>query len=206
MGAPRDQAVTATVERVPVELLIEAYANGRFPMAHADGELYWHDPDPRSIFPLDLLVADDRTERDLRTGKFRVSIDEAFEQVVRSCADRSETWIDERMIASYVGLHQAGHAHSVEAWKGGQLVGGIYGVALGGAFFGESMFHRANNAGKVVFHTLVRHLRERGFVLFDSQYINPFTKKLGAIEVPRPEFMRSLSIAVRMPDRFLSDP
>ena len=187
---------------IPPEILVKAYRKGLFPMCHEDGELYWHDPDPRAVFALDTLEPDRRTARIIRSGRFTITRDKAFAEVIAACADREGTWIDERIKASYVALHRAGHAHSMEAWQDQELVGGIYGVAVGGAFFGESMFTRASNAGKVAFHALVAHLRERGFVLFDSQYINDFTAQLGAVEHPRERFKQDLKAALRLPVTF----
>ncbi len=189
---------------IPVQVLMTAYAEGRFPMAHADGELYWHDPDPRAVFPLERLRPDARLARRMRNGGFTITRDEAFDPVVQGCAQREETWIDARIRATYGALHRAGHAHSVEVWARTDdaeraLVGGIYGVALGGAFFGESMFHRRSDAGKVAFYALAEHLRARGFALFDSQYLNPVTARLGAEEVPRARFLRMLATARAMP-------
>jgi leucyl/phenylalanyl-tRNA--protein transferase len=187
---------------IPPEILVKAYRKGLFPMCHEDGELYWHDPDPRAVFTLDTLEPDRRTARIIRSGRFTITRDKAFAEVIAACAEREDTWIDERIKASYVALHRAGHAHSMEAWQDKELVGGIYGVAVGGAFFGESMFTRASNAGKVAFHALVAHLRERGFVLFDSQYINDFTAQLGAVEHPRERFRQDLKAALRLPVTF----
>ncbi|MBK6832275.1 MAG: leucyl/phenylalanyl-tRNA--protein transferase [Flavobacteriales bacterium] len=172
---------------IPVEVLLKAYSQGAFPMAHEDGELYWHQPDPRAVFDMHALRPDPKTSKVLRSGRYSSSIDRVFEQVVRACADREETWIDECIVASFVELHRSGHAHSLEVWEETHLVGGIYGVALGGAFFGESMFG-VNNAGKVAFYSMAAHLRDLGFVLFDTQYINPFTAQLGAYEIPKAEF------------------
>ena len=167
-------------------------------MCHEDGELYWHDPDPRAIFPLEKTGPNPRMQRLMRSGRFSMSSDTAFGDVIRACARREETWIDPRIIASFEALHAAGHAHSIEVWSGGRLVGGIYGLALGGAFFGESMFSQESNAGKVAFHELARRLQERGFSMFDSQYINPFTAQLGAIEIPRREFRSRLDDALAL--------
>ncbi|MCB0765920.1 MAG: leucyl/phenylalanyl-tRNA--protein transferase, partial [Flavobacteriales bacterium] len=133
---------------------------------------------------------------------FTTTIDEAFEAVIRACADRRETWIDERLITSYVALHASGYAHSVETWAKGELVGGIYGVSLRGAFFGESMFSRRTNAGKAAFFALVAHLQEQGHVLFDTQYLNDFTQQLGAIEIPRERFRERLDAALDVDVRF----
>lgn len=184
-------SIARPVPIIPVAMLLEGYARGRFPMCHEDGEIYWHDPDPRAVFPLAELQPDALTARQLRSGRYHCTMDCAFEAVIRACADRPETWLDERMIRSYIALHEAGHAHSVECWEGDRLVGGIYGVSLGAAFFGESMFGR-QNAGKVAFHHLAGRLQQAGYLLFDTQYINPFTASLGAEEVPQARFRRSL--------------
>lgn len=183
---------------ISVELLLAAYSAGRFPMCHDDGELYWHDPDPRAVFSLAGLAPNARLQRALRKAALRITRDVAFEAVIRACADREETWIDERLIASFTALHASGHAHSVEAWSGDELVGGIYGVALGGAFFGESMFSTRTNAGKAAFFGLVAHLQDRGHVLFDTQYLNDFTAQLGAVEISRALFRDRLEAALHL--------
>lgn len=185
----------AAVPIIPVEMLLAAYSKGIFPMADAQGSIEWHRPDPRAIFDLENVIVDRATARLLRNGQLRFTVNQAFEAVMRRCAQRRETWIDERMVLSYAAMHAAGSAHSVEAWSGDELVGGIYGVALGAAFFGESMFG-TNNAGKAAFHMLVDRLCERGFMLFDTQYINPFTATLGAYEVPRALFEQQLGRAL----------
>lgn len=182
---------------IPVAELVLAYSEGRFPMCHDDGELYWHDPDPRAVFSLEGLTANARAQRAFRQAGFTFTRDQAFDRVIRGCADREESWIDERIIASFQALHAAGYAHSVETWEGDDLVGGIYGVALRGAFFGESMFSRRTNAGKAAFFALVRRLQERGFKLFDTQYINAFTAQLGAIEITRALFRDRLDAALK---------
>ncbi|MBL7950162.1 MAG: leucyl/phenylalanyl-tRNA--protein transferase [Flavobacteriales bacterium] len=187
---------------IPVNALLSAYSKGFFPMCHDDGELYWHDPDPRAVFPLKGLAPNVRLQRALRKTDFRVTNDEAFEAVMRACADREETWIDERLISSFLGLHLAGYAHSVETWSGDDLVGGIYGVSLQGAFFGESMFSRRTNAGKAAFYGLVAHLQHRGHVLFDTQYINDFTAQLGALEISRVLFRDRLEAALQADVQF----
>ncbi len=187
------------VTMIPVEVLYAAYTQGRFPMCHEDGELYWHDPDPRAVFPLELIRPNARMRRHMRHDRIETTFDRSFENVIRACAARPGTWIDERLIASYTALHGAGHAHSVEAWQAGGLVGGIYGVSIGAAFFGESMFSHVSNAGKVAFHALVDHLRAQGFLLFDTQYINAFTEQLGAVEVPREDYLLMLREAIEAP-------
>jgi len=190
------------IPTIPVDVLLEAYGEGRFPMCHEDGNLYWHEPDPRAVFPLHAVAPNARAQRALRSKRFNYSMDQEFGAVIEACAQRPETWIDDRLIASYVALHRAGHAHSVEVWEEERLVGGIYGVALGGAFFGESMFDRVSNAGKLAFYTLLHHLKKQGFILFDTQYINEFTAQLGAVEVGRNEFRRSLAQALPLQVKF----
>ncbi|MBL0127777.1 MAG: leucyl/phenylalanyl-tRNA--protein transferase [Flavobacteriales bacterium] len=192
---------TSGVATIPVDVLLKAYAHGIFPMAHEDGELYWHEPDPRAVFDLPSIKPDSTAARVMRSGRYTITLHHDFEAVVRACATREETWIDERIIGSYVALHATGHAHSVEVREGEKLIGGIYGVALGGAFFGESMFG-VNNAGKVAFHSLVKHIQQQGFVLFDSQYLNPFTQRLGAIEIPKADFIQRLDHALSLTAHF----
>ena len=190
------------VTRIPEQVLLDAYRRGRFPMCHEDGELYWHDPDPRAVFPVEKLRPNDRLQRALRRAGFRISKDRAFEKVVRACAEREETWIDERIIASFIALHASGHAHAVEVWEDHELVGGIYGLSLGGAFFGESLFSRRDHAGKAAFYALAAHLQHCGHVLFDTQYLNPFTAQLGAVEIPRSSFLKLLHDALDLDVRF----
>ncbi|MBX2973152.1 MAG: leucyl/phenylalanyl-tRNA--protein transferase [Flavobacteriales bacterium] len=182
---------------IPVTELVLAYSEGRFPMCHDNGELYWHDPDTRAIFPLEGIKPNARAQRAFRRAGFSFTHDQAFEQVIRACADRKESWIDERIIASFLALHRAGYAHSVETWDEGKVIGGIYGISLERAFFGESMFSRKPNAGKAAFYHLADHLRLNGFTLFDTQYINAHTRSLGAVEVAREEFRRMLVNALK---------
>lgn len=186
------------------DLLVRAYANGWFPMLHQDGQHYWHDPDPRAVFPLAGIKIDRSTRKLLASGRFAATRDRAFPTVMRACADprlpgREDTWISEEMIDAYSALHLMGLARSVEITADGELVGGIYGVQLGAAFFGESMFSRVSGAGKAAFHVLVRQLQDEGFVLFDTQYINPHTRLLGAVEIGRREFRLQLSAALSLP-------
>ena len=185
------------IPTIPVDVLLEAYREGRFPMCHEDGNLYWHDPDPRAVFDLQKLAPNARMLRAMRSTKYRFSMDTAFAEVIQACASRKETWIDQRLIGSYVALFSAGYAHSMEVWEDEELVGGIYGVAVGGVFFGESMFNHVSNAGKLAFYKLVEHLKESGFTLFDTQYLNDFTAQLGAVEIPRSEFKSALAQALQ---------
>ncbi|MFO0972063.1 MAG: leucyl/phenylalanyl-tRNA--protein transferase [Phycisphaerae bacterium] len=177
--------------------LVAAYAQGLFPM-DSDGRLRWYSPDPRAILPLDEFHCP-RTLRQLcRQGRFEIRRDTAFEAVLRGCAaDRVDgTWISPRIVRAYLRLHGLGLAHSVEAWRGGQLAGGLYGVALGGVFFGESMFHRVRDASKVALVGLVDHLREQNFSLLDVQFQTPHLARFGVVEIPRDEYLALLSAAL----------
>jgi leucyl/phenylalanyl-tRNA---protein transferase len=183
---------------IPSDLLISAYATGWFPMS-VDGEIRWFSPDPRGIIPLDTMHVSRRLARLVRQGVFRIEIDHAFGEVIRACAadDRDPvdpgTWIDDEIIESYEALHGRGVAHSVEAWRGERLVGGLYGVALRGAFFGESMFFRETDASKVALVALVERLRSRGYELLDTQWVTPHLEQFGAIEIRRAEYLRRLN-------------
>jgi leucyl/phenylalanyl-tRNA---protein transferase len=154
---------------------MHAYRQGIFPMALEDGQIGWFSPDPRGIIPLDHVHVPSRLARVIRSGRFEVTVDRDFEGVMRACAaDREDgTWISDEIIESYTALHHLGAAHSVEAWHGGQLAGGLYGVHLGGAFFGESMFHHETDASKVALIGLVSRMRERGLSLLDVQWVTP---------------------------------
>lgn len=179
-------------------LLVHAYRQGIFPMAMEDGEIGWFSPDPRGILPLDAVHVSSRLARVIRSGRFEVVIDRDFEAVMRGCAaDREDgTWISGEIIASYVALHQAGMAHSVETWREGRLAGGLYGVHLGGAFFGESMFHVETDASKVALAALVARMRGRGFSLLDIQWVTPHLAQFGAVEIPRHEYLARLARAL----------
>jgi leucyl/phenylalanyl-tRNA--protein transferase len=180
-------------------LLVRAYREGIFPMALESGEIAWFSPDPRGIIPLDTFHVPARLARVIRRGTFTMRVDTAFERVMRACAERSDdegTWIDDTIIESYLALHRLGLAHSVEAWIGSELAGGLYGVHLGGAFFGESMFHRVTDASKVALVSLVDRLDRRGFVLLDTQWVTPHLEQFGAIEIPRDDYLRRLARAL----------
>jgi len=184
-------------------LLLSAYGKGFFPMADEDGRIQWHHPDPRAVFPLDRIRPNQRLKRFLRSAGFTMRIDTAFHAVMECCATaHGESWISPAMVEAYTGLHRAGHAHCVETWLGERLVGGIYGVSIGAAFFGESMFSLHANASKAAFHHLADHLRQRGFQLFDTQYANAHTTSLGAVEIPRQEFLAALAKAAAAPVTF----
>jgi leucyl/phenylalanyl-tRNA--protein transferase len=188
---------------IPSELLLAAYASGWFPMADDEGIISWYSPDPRGILPLETFHIPSRLRRVLRRNAFRIEINRAFEASIRACAaaerqpgDRS-TWISEEIVESYCALHDLGYAHSVEVWDADRLVGGLYGVALGGAFFGESMFHHTTNASKVALVALVERLRSRGFTLLDTQWTTEHLQQFGAIEIPRTEYLRRLESSLR---------
>lgn len=202
-----DHAILANLSP---ENLLWAYSQGIFPMVEA-GQLWWFAPDPRGLLPLDdRFHLPRRLGRTLRSGRFVCTFDRAFEAVIDACADRGgePTWISPEMRAAYLRLHELGFAHSVEAWPAGgagegEPVGGVYGVALGGAFFAESMFHRATDAGKVALVTLIRRLRQRGFGLCDIQWTTEHLSQFGACELPREAFLRLLERNVRLDRSFL---
>lgn len=179
-------------------LLLRAYANGVFPMAESAGsdEVFWVDPKTRGIMPLDGLHVSRSTKKALRRADFRVTVDQCFEQVVRACADRPETWINDEIFELYGTLHRLGYAHSVEVWRDDQLIGGLYGVSLGRAFFGESMFSSATNGSKIAMIWLVARLRVGGFQMLDTQFLTDHLASLGAIEVSRQTYRDMLSDAL----------
>ena len=179
-------------------LVINAYAQGIFPMADHYGRIRWYAPDPRAILEHEYLYISRSLRATLRKKVYEVNIDSAFESVMRHCAEREDTWINESFISTYTHLHYAGLAHSVEAWQNGELVGGLYGVSLGGAFMGESMFSRATDASKVCLVALVEHLKARGYVLHDVQYWTPHLASLGVSEIPRKQYERRLKAALRL--------
>ncbi|MBA4312793.1 MAG: leucyl/phenylalanyl-tRNA--protein transferase [Chlorobiaceae bacterium] len=179
------------------EFLISAYAAGYFPMADSrEGEIGWYSPDPRAIIPLDKLKISRSLHQALNKNIFDLRIDTSFEQVMRCCSERKDTWISETIIQSYLKLFMFGYAHSVEAWKDEKLLGGLYGVSIGAAFFGESMFSRVKDASKVALVFLVNRLRENKFQLLDTQFITPHLKNLGAIEIPRSDYLILLKKAI----------
>ncbi|MDI6804841.1 MAG: leucyl/phenylalanyl-tRNA--protein transferase, partial [Bacteroidota bacterium] len=178
---------------IPSELLLTAYSAGYFPMADSrDGEIHWYSPDPRAIIPLDTFKISRSLKQTIKKNIFEIRIDHAFEDVIRSCAKRDETWISEEIVQSYLELHRLGYAHSIESWHNKKLVGGLYGVALGGAFFGESMFSLMKDASKVALVALVETLKERGFKLLDTQYTTPHLKNFGVVEISRQEYLKKL--------------
>ena len=184
-------------------LLLEAYAQGVFPMAMEDGEMGWFSPDPRGIIPIREFHVPHGLKRLLRRGAYEVRLNTAFTAVMRGCADRESTWINESILRSYVRLFELGFAHSVETWMGHRLVGGLYGVAIGGAFFGESMFSRETGASQVALPALVTRLDERGFTLLDTQWTTEHLSRFGAHEIAREDYLRRLERAIRLPCQFM---
>ncbi|AFK03163.1 Leucyl/phenylalanyl-tRNA--protein transferase [Emticicia oligotrophica DSM 17448] len=186
--------------------LIYGYINGIFPMADTDGTLYWYSPDPRAIIPLDTYKPAKSLRPILNKNYFEIRFNHDFEGVMRGCADArsdsDETWISDEIIEAYSGLNAMGLAHSVEAYLDNELVGGLYGVAIGAVFFGESMFYRVPNASKVAFHYLIETLRQQGFELLDTQFINDNVKRFGAIEIPKAKYLNLLRNAVTKKARF----
>ena len=187
-----------------VARLLLAYRSGIFPWT--DEPLTWWSPDPRAIFELERFQPPERLKSKLRNHSFTLTIDRAFAEVIRACADpapgRESTWISARFIEAYIDLHAAGHAHSVEVWQEDELVGGIYGVGIAGFFAGESMFHRVTDASKIALCHLMDYLRERKFELFDTQVLSPLTARLVAIEIRRRDYLERLASALRSPARF----
>src|ERR1700734_1176852 len=192
---------TANSEITP-EVLLRAYACGIFPMAESadDPSLFWVEPEMRGVIPLDAFRIASRLARTVRTDAFTVTVDRAFKTVIAGCAapqaGRNDTWINQRIRDLYVGLHGIGHAHSVEVWKDDDLVGGLYGVSLGRAFFGESMFHRARDASKVALVHLVARLKAGHYRLLDTQFVTEHLRAFGAVEVSRPTYHKLLDAAL----------
>ena len=185
------------------EVLLRAYACGIFPMAESadDPTLFWVEPEMRGVIPLDGFRVSSRLGRTVRSGAFTVTVDTAFKAVIAGCAapqpGREDTWINTRIRDLYIGLHEIGHGHSVEVWQNDELVGGLYGVSLGRAFFGESMFHHARDASKVALVHLVARLIAGGFVLLDAQYVTEHLRSFGAVEIPRRRYRTLLDKATK---------
>lgn len=192
--------------RLDPEQLLYAYAQGVFPMAHEDGQVFWYDPDPRAIIPLDRFHVPSRLARTVRQAPFDIHIDKAFRRVMELCAapapGREETWISDEFIEVYGELHELGLAHSVEAWQDGELVGGLYGVTLNSLFAGESMFSLERDASKVTLVHLVRRLRRRNYLLLDIQFQTEHLAQFGAMEIPRERYHRLLREALQRPNTF----
>ena len=189
-------------ERIPTDLLLKAYASGVFPMADSadDPEVFWVRPESRGVIPLDGFHVPRSLAKVIRQGRFEISFDRDFASVVDACAEsrevRRSTWINGPIREAYAKLFEIGHCHTVEARREGQLIGGLYGVSLGRAFFGESMFSRETDASKVCLVHLIERLRERGFVLLDTQFTTEHLKRFGAVDVPRRRYERMLEEAL----------
>lgn len=187
------------------DLIISAYANGYFPMPHPESQkICWFHPDPRAVLPLEGFRASRSLLKSIRQKQFRISVDEAFDAVMDGCADRPETWINEEIRQAFIELHQLGHTHSVEVWMGDRLVGGTYGLALRGAFFAESMFHKETDASKAALFGLVDHMKASGMSLLEIQYITPHLASLGGIEISSELYMEQLRKALGQPVSFKS--
>jgi len=203
-----EDGLVAVGGQLSPEWLLDAYSHGIFPwpVGETDAPMFWWSLDPRAILELDGLHVSRSLQRTLRSGRFEATSDRDFAGVIRGCAAgpgrQGGTWITPKMIRAYTRLFELGHAHSVEAWHGGQLAGGVYGVAIAGLFAAESMFYRVRDASKVALVHLVAHLRRQGYLLLDIQQLTPHTQRLGAIEIPRDEYLRRLADALAAPSRF----
>lgn len=188
------------------ELMIRAYAAGIFPMSEGADQpgIFWVDPQRRGVFPLDRFHVSRSLGRRLARGGFEVTVNRDFPGVIAACADRSETWINADIFSTYLALHAQGHAHSVEVWMDGALAGGVFGVTLGAAYFGESMFSRRTDGSKIALHHLISRLRAGGFQLFDTQFITEHLQSLGAVEIPRSDYRRRLHLAITSPADFFA--
>lgn len=186
--------------------LLNGYINGIFPMAEADGTIYWYSPNPRAVIPIDTYKPSKSLRPVLNKKYFEIRVNADFEGVMRGCsaprATEQGTWISEEIISSYTALHELGYAHSVETYCENKLVGGLYGVSINGVFFGESMFSAESNASKVAFHYLIQILRMNRFVLLDTQFINDNVLRYGAIEIAREEYLDQLQKALKLKRRF----
>lgn len=189
--------------RIPTDLLLKAYASGVFPMAESatDPEVFWVRPESRGVVPLDAFHMPKSLRKTIKRELFEIRIDSDFEGVIDACAEQREvrpsTWINAPIREAYVELHRIGHAHSVEAWRDGRMVGGLYGVTMGAAFFGESMFSNETDASKVCLAHLVERLRARDFLLLDTQFTTEHLKRFGAIDVPRRKYEKMLADALK---------
>ena len=190
--------------RLTPELLLSAYANGIFPMAETRDakDLYWVDPRNRGVMPLDAFHVSRSLKRRMAKGTYSATLNHDLDAVLDGCSDRDETWINETIRRLIRALFNDGYAHTLEVWNEGQLVGGVYGIALGGAFFGESMFSKDVDGSKIALTWLVDHLRRTGFTLFDTQFITPHLASLGAVEIPRDQYRAQLARALAVPVSF----
>lgn len=191
-------------QKITPQVLLQAYASGVFPMAESadDPEVFWVQPQLRGIVPLDGFHLSRSLRRRMRKADYTVRVDTCFAEVVRACADRPATWINARIFDLYMDLHRMGYAHSVEVFRDDHLIGGVYGVALGRAFFGESMFSRATDGSKIALANLVARLRAGGFTLFDTQFLTSHLESLGAMEIPQADYLERLQIALEKPADF----
>ncbi len=186
-------------DNIDVGLLLSAYCRGYFPMAeHKEGAIRWYSPDPRAIIELDQFHIPRSLRQVIRKNIFEIRINTSFETVIRECSNRDDTWISEAIIKSYCRLFELGFAHSVEAWKDSQLAGGLYGVAIGAAFFGESMFTRVSNASKACLVYLVNNLKQRGYQLLDVQFVNDHLKQFNVTEIQRSIYLQRLQQALQL--------
>jgi leucyl/phenylalanyl-tRNA--protein transferase len=204
LGTTNREGMLALGGDLSAPRLLLAYRSGIFPWT--DDPLTWWSPDPRAIFEINAFHPPKRLAAKLRQNPFDLTMDRDFSAVIHACAEpasgRESTWISPRFIEAYIELHRQGHAHSVEVWQKGQLVGGMYGVSIQGFFAGESMFHRVTDASKIALCHLMDHLRMRNFELFDTQVLSPLTARLGAIEIRRRDYLERLASALRNPTRF----
>jgi leucyl/phenylalanyl-tRNA--protein transferase len=186
--------------QLEIKTLLSAYCQGIFPMSDESGKISWYCPDPRTIIPIETYKPSKSLRPIINRGTFEIRINQQFEQVMRFCAlprkDDGGVWISEKMIKAFTQLHQYGFAHSVEAYQNNELVGGLYGVCIGGVFYGESMFSSVSNSSKVAFHYLVQILKNNGFLLLDSQFMNDNVKRYGAIEISKKEFDKLLALGI----------
>lgn len=195
--------VVAVTPELTAAMVLDAYPRGLFPMAYEDAKVVtWHRPRVRAVIPLEAAHVPRRLGRTVASGKFEVTFDAAFREVMRGCAADRPVWISDEFHRVYGELHERGAAHSVEVWRGADLVGGLYGLAIGGAFFAESKFHRATDASKVALVSLIRRLRERGFGLLEVQYLTEHLRQFGTFEIPHRDYMARLKRAIRLPATF----
>ena len=190
------------------ETVLKAYSLGVFPMSESfnDPNIYWINPKKRGVIPINNFKISRNLKKEIKRNKYKVTINKSFYEVITNCAkktkNRPTTWINKEIIKLYSNLHEIGHAHSVEAWFKDKLVGGLYGVSLGSAFFGESMFSTMSNASKICLIYLIANLQTKGFILLDTQFVNPHLKKLGAIEIPRKKYLKMLGNALKTNTNF----
>lgn len=192
-----NEEITQNIEIISPNMILEAYSNGYFPMADdADGKIYWYSPDPRAIFPIYDIKAPRSVKQVAKKAGFNHTVNADFEFVIRACAARDSTWISEEIIQVYLELFHLGFGVSIETWQDNKIVGGLYGVSIGKAFFGESMFTNVSGASKAAFYYLVELLKQNKYILLDSQFINDHTKLLGAIEISQKQYLKLLKIAL----------